>query len=197
MYLSDLRQPSNQKNPGLVAIMSARAREETLSSMIKHVRAQENVMNRIHWEERTERTGHARQAGVPGTRSTPSVKDSLTECEESIETRFLRCTLSEVVNEIKSEDKHKQQLMDTRREGARARQREAEERARMAQLEATKNRQQRALHGYAVKSMDNLGGCSVPAQPRRQPTCGGEVKNTPQQTNAEHFVSRALSMQSK
>jgi hypothetical protein len=196
IQVPDIFQPA-KPNPGLVAIESARAREETLSSMMKHVRNQADMMNRIRWEERTERAEGSYGAGdnrhvltttrAQNLRGGQGVRESLTEYAESPETKFVRCALSEVVNEIKSEDTQKRELMDLRRERARIRRLEAGEQARAAQAEAEKERAHR--RSYTVKSMDALGGGARPGCTRGANTVDKQPSNTP--TNAEHFLTLA------
>ncbi len=160
IHVPDLHEPA-KPNPGLVAIMNARVREEALSSMIKHVRDQAGMMNRIHWEERTEQKEESVADGRsrvmrPNPRAGQGVRDSLTECPEALESRFVRCALSEIVEEIKSEDAQRKNLIEQRREGARMRRLEAERQAETARAEADAERTRR--RSYAVKSMDKLGG---------------------------------------
>ena len=116
IHVPDLHEPA-KPNPGLVAIMNARVREEALSSMIKHVRDQAGMMNRIHWEERTEQKEESVADGRsrvmrPNPRAGQGVRDSLTECPEALESRFVRCALSEIVEEIKSEDVQRKNLIE-------------------------------------------------------------------------------------
>jgi hypothetical protein len=164
IHVPDIHEPT-KPNPGLVAIMNARVREEALSSMMKHVRDQAGMMNRIHWEERTEQAEDALanadgRSGVarPNPRAGQGVRDSLTECPEALETRFVRCALSEVVEEIRIEDANRKALIEQRREGARVRCREAARQAETARAEADAERVRR--RSYAVKSMDKLGGAA-------------------------------------
>jgi hypothetical protein len=194
----DIHQPT-RPSPGLVAIMSARAREETLSSMMKHVREQAGIMNRIKWEERTEPGANANAStgagGHPnkGTqRGGEGVRDSLTEGVEDVSRDFVRCTLSDVVNDIKSEDAEKRQLMDQRREGARARRLQREEQAHAARLEEENERARR--RSYSVKSMDGLGGGAHVGGKRagENERVGDEDRGpAPEASNAEAFVSQA------
>ena len=76
IHVPDLHEPT-KPNPGLVAIMNARVREEALSSMMKHVREQAGMMNRIHWEERTEQTeGVVADGRSSGARPNPRSGES-------------------------------------------------------------------------------------------------------------------------
>jgi len=194
----DIHQPT-RPSPGLVAIMSARAREETLSSMMKHVREQAGIMSRIKWEERTEpgaNTNASTGAGGHPNKGTPrggeGVRDSLTEGVEDVSRDFFRCALSEVVNDIKSEDAEKRQRMDQRREGARARRLEREEQAHAARLEEENERARR--RSYSVKSMDELGGgAHVGGRRDGENERVGEKDRgpAPEASNAEAFVSQA------
>ncbi len=164
IHVPDIHEPT-KPNPGLVAIMNARVREEALSSMMKHVRDQAGMMNRIHWEERTEQAEDALanadgRSGVarPNQRAGQGVRDSLTECPEALETRFVRCALSDVVEEIRTEDANRKVLIEQKREGARVRCQEAARKAETARAEADAERVRR--RSYAVKSMDKLGGAA-------------------------------------
>lgn len=200
----DIHQPT-RPSPGLVAIMSARAREETLSSMVKHVREQAGIMNRIKWEERTDPSATANatqgsdgltsQNGRPNPRDGEGVRNSLAECIEDVSRDFVRCALSEVVNDIKSEDTQKRQLMDQRREGARARRLEREKQAQAARLEEDKERARR--RSYTVKSMDGLGGSARFVGGKRTVgdfECESNKGQAAEAINAQAFVSEAVSL---
>lgn len=197
IHVPDLHEPT-KPNPGLVAIMNARVREEALSSMMKHVREQAGMMNRIHWEERTEQTegvvADGRSSGArPNPRGGQGVRDSLTECPEALETRFVRCALSEIVEDIKSEDAQRKKLIEQRREGARLRREEAERQAETARAEADAERARR--RSYAVKSMDKLGGTISDAGHEgggRRVGCVAVRKAESRPTNAgDHYLAIA------
>ena len=197
IYVPDITEPS-KPNPGLVAIMNARAREEALSSMMKHVRDQAGMMNRIRWEERTEKNVAAGADGIPrcarpNQREGRGVRDSLTEGTAQLETRFVRCALSEIVDEIRSEDSQRKQLMEQRREGAKTRRREAERQAQATRIEEDAKRAARR-RSYTVRSMDKLGN-AVENDDRtvsgRRSAPAPAQRASLESSNAQHYLALA------
>lgn len=124
-----------------------------MTSMLERVRTTQDAMERIHWEEKMEAyPEHKRREQVQ--RSGHGVKESMAGYDEPREgPRFLRCSISEVVNEIKSEQAIKQRHLEEKKELARRNMKEQE----------TMELQERDSHSnikkptYVVRTIDNLG----------------------------------------
>ena len=111
---------------GLIEILRERKREERMNSMLERVRTTQDAMERIHWEQKTGTYPEHRRREQE-QRSGSGVKESMSGYEEPREgPKFLRCSISDVVNEIKSEKDLKQKNLEEKREMAR---RKKEERA--------------------------------------------------------------------
>lgn len=142
---------------GLVDIERSRRREEALASMMDRVKTTQNAMERIYWEKKTEHRHGDPMCHHHYQRRGTGVKDSMTchdnQCDQG---KFIRCSISEVVNDIKSEDNEKANKLLERRETARRNiQRREDEERNMTEEEKLSKKALRERH--VVKSIDTLG----------------------------------------
>lgn len=149
IYIMRRKQPE-----GLVRILKERKREQDIGSMMERVKMTQDAMERIQWEEKGCHQHHTK--GGTGT-----LQNNTIVCRDDVhgedeEPKFLRCPLSEVVDQIKLEEEEKKKRMEEKRMTARRnRLMKEEEEMRSGEVEAEEKRKQRQQ--YTVKSIDGLG----------------------------------------
>lgn len=189
-----------QKQPeGLVQILRQRKREETMTSMLERVRTTQDAMERIHWEEKMEAyPEHKRREQMQ--RSGHGVKESMAGYDEPREgPKFLRCSISEVVNEIKSEQAIKQRHLEEKKELARRKMKE-QETMELQERDSHNNKVRKPT--YVVRSIDTLGVDEPQTCIVKQDTTRVKEKATTMpkeeipvvsrtKTNIDHVISQA------
>lgn len=196
-----------QKQPqGLVQILKQRKREETMISMLERVRTTQDAMERIHWEEKTE-TYPEHKRREQDQRSGSGVKGSMTGYEEPRDgPKFLRCSISEVINDIKSEQDMRLRNLDEKREMARRKKKEKDAR----ELKEKEGLVKAKKPTYVVRTIDGLGvdeppshtPSSIEEEPVLKQKSSPQREDAPQQdiktqTNIEHVISQACRALSK
>lgn len=121
------------------------------------MRLTQDAMERIYWEEKTEKFPANKRDQQDQQRGS-GVKETLCGYEEPLDdSKFLRCSISDVVNQLKSEETMKQCHLDKKREIAR-RNREERECVKMKELEEKSTKSRKNACRYVVRTIDDLGG---------------------------------------
>lgn len=146
-----------KKQPeGLVRIMKERKREHDIGSMMERVKMTQDAMERIQWEEKGCQQHQHHTKGRTGTLQNNNIVCTDDVHGDDEEPKFLRCPLSEVVDQLKLEEEEKKKRMEEKRMTARRnRLMKEEEEMRSEEVEAEEKRKQRQQ--YTVKSIDGLG----------------------------------------
>lgn len=186
---------------GLIEILRERKREERMNSMLERVRTTQDAMERIHWEQKTGTYPEHRRREQE-QRSGSGVKESMSGYEEPREgPKFLRCSISDVVNEIKSEKDLKQKILEEKREMARRK--KEEQVAREIQENEAIVKAKKPMH--IVRTIDSLGTDDDPrAQGKsilnKKASALGEkapAQDDKTKTNVEHVIFQACRALSK
>lgn len=174
---------------GLVDIDRSRRREEALASMMERVKTTQNAMERIYWEKKTEHRDDPMSRHHHYQRRGTGVKDSMTTDHHDTQGdqgKFIRCAISEVLNDIKSEETDKANRLSERRETARRNtQRREDEERRMTREDTLRREALREKH--RVKSIDTLGTADSCANEEHTPFQRTNVKKNTQEDDDMFF----------
>ena len=144
-----------KKQPeGLVRIMKERKREDTIGSMMERVKMTQDAMERIQWEEKGCQQHQHGAKGRGVLHNTIVYGDDVHGDEE--EPKFVRCPLSEVVDQLRLEEAEKKKRLEEKRMTAR-RNRLIKEEAELRSEEVEAEEKRRQRQQYIVKSIDGLG----------------------------------------
>lgn len=202
---------------GLVQILRQRKREETMTSMLERVRTTQDAMERIHWEEKMEAYPEDKRREKDQRRGI-GVKESMTGYDDPREgPKFVRCSISDVVDQIRSDKDERQRNLREKREMAR-RKRKEQEAIETKELEG-KSLAKGKTKQYMVRTIDSLGAddnddddgtvvASSKEQAHHERASRHQGRTTAlreeetstdgtAKTNVEHVISQASSVLSK